>query len=163
MTLQLVNKENCSSIENRGIRKLDRRDTYRLMVEKKLKREEFKSELKVISRHRDVYIDPELGIVRIKKASYQSRGYYAGWIFRFHGNDKKEFDHIECQCLDEKGNSVKTYIIPKTAIKTNHFAISDIRSRKQQKTVKKWYDKYEQLDNEGKTRFFESTPTIPFA
>lgn len=146
--LKLVDKEDCSSIENCGTRKLDRRDRFKLMVEKKLKcKKEFKSEFKDVSGRPDVYVDPKLGIIRIRKASYQARGYYTGWAFRFKKDDKKEFDHIECHCLDEDGNTVKTYIIPKNAIKTNHFLISDIRGRKQQKTIKKWYDKYRVNEN----------------
>lgn len=167
MTLQLVNKEDCSSIENQGIRKLDRRDRLRLMVEKRLKHEkDFKSEFKDVVGHRDVYIDPKFGIIRIKKAKYYARGYWTGWMFHFYKNDKKQFDHLECRCLNEKGNAVKKYIIPRDAIKTKHFSISDIRYRKQQIDVKKWYDEYEvdELNNwtmKAKHDFSNPLPQSP--
>lgn len=138
MPLQLVDKEDCSSIENRGTRKLDRRDTYRLMVERKLRREEFKSKIKseyVDREHPNVYIDPKLGLVQIKKSTYSKKT--RRWIFQFNKNDDKNFDYLICHCLDENGNIERKYVIPTYDIKKYYIIISKPLTKKENR-----YDKY---------------------
>lgn len=133
MTLQIILKEDCST--KVGVRKLDRKDRYRLREEKKLKsREEWKSAIDDIRDkvHHDIYVDPKLGIVRIKKRSYNKETY--SWRFQFTKDDKKDFNYLECHCLDEKGNNERTYIIPRYDIKS-YIVIK--KSRKNN-----WYDKY---------------------
>lgn len=144
MPLQLVDRKDCSSIENRGTRKLDRRDTYKLMVERKLRRIEFKSKIKSNCgdrEHPNVYIDPKLGLVRIKESSYFKTTHR--WVFRFYKDDDKNFDCLICHCLDENGNVERKYIIPRYDIIKKHYVLISKTLRRKEK----WYDKYRVNEN----------------
>lgn len=134
MTLGLVTAEDCSTIHNRGMRKSERRaceNAKKLNVENIIKRR-----LKTVCEigQRRAYVDPELGIIRIKNILYAK--ILNGWFFRFDKNDKMEFDIAECHCFDENGNNERTYMIPKDSIIEYNFRI--YRNTKGEK----WYDKY---------------------
>jgi len=136
--LELVSKEECSSIENCGTRKLDRKDRLKLSFEKKLKcRNNFKSEIKTVCGNKgqhNICIDPKMGITRIKKMKYDKINHY--WSCRFSSKDTKEFDNLLYYCLNKDGGLERKYIIPRFDIKSNHFVITKDLSKK------RWYDKY---------------------
>lgn len=131
----IVNKEDCST--KGGTRKLDRRDRLKLAQEKKIRcRNSFKSEIEVVSDkgRRNIFVDPKLGIIRIKKIKYDKINHY--WSFKFSNKDTKEFDNLLCYCLDKDGCLERKYIIPRFDIKGTHFVIAKDLSKK------RWYDKY---------------------